>query len=1607
MTFWRISRESKIFKKTISILVAAAFIFSNIPTDWKAFAADLPTDNPAKLSKQQEIITAPSKMVIPRDFGLVKSTFNGNSGKLVIHIQDAHCNYEAQSNIVKMLEGLVKNYDLGLISVEGADGEIDTSWFKAFPDEDVRKEVADYFMRKGEITGPEFLSITTDYPIKLFGAETRSYYIQNLSAFTSSYPLKEETEKYYNSVRGALNRLKGYIYSEDLKAMDARLADYESKKTQFNDYIRFLQQEAEKYKINLRAYDNLFKLISVLIYEKKIDFNVVDKERSSLIDELSRTISKDALKELVEQSMLFKVGKISSAEYYDYLRKLSVKNNMELLQRFPNLSNYIIYNSIYSRVENEKLFRDIKEVEIAIKEKLFANDDQRTLEKLSRHIEILLGLVNIKLLNGDFDYYQAHKEEFSHEEFSKFIKDKTIQYGLAYEVEPPSDAVDNNIPRLEEFYAIAIKRDKAIVDNTLDAMEKNNEAICVLVTGGFHSEGIAKLLEKNGISYAVVCPSITKDVPTLYIQILTNQRTNFEDILAGTVEPVKGTLQAPLVSKLAPLHREDIKKLLSMPEVKDPGLVDRIIGRADSVKEAWISLSIARWLIKIFRSEGKSEGKNELVRDKAFMKDAYLLKVKSALRAAHMPDDKIEVFVDGIKKYENFDEIFGRVFDKVYPQYYFSGGASVDWTEWKRSKEKDPNSGKIVETIRKGSLRAKMGPDGYAIFVGGVSPAFSPDTGNVSAALALRSAGNIPLAKFNYQYTIMGTTGRETVKALRPETAKALNDLVANAKLETVADLITFMANNPEEFGRLFTLELDKFGELKPPLYFSQPRNMREDLFKELLWFMQNQGVGVVGHKRNAGYYKENRAKTVALFKALMEIKGVSGLIPLTTLKDIVYNRDYHDGVYVIIRDYNEFPTVGSLLAAITEPGADINKRGFLAIKGTNARNAFAEALMELAPGYVPIEMLKSVSSTRQDIVIQKLESIGIMIPVSAKGTAPLADFVKKYSTLTPSNKELGVTLKDVIEALQAAPPIAKIDGYTAGFKGDVTTIADKALTPEPAKSILVNSKVPIVTEKEVQAGYPINNPVLPAAPKEASPIIDKISLGKFNYSRAIRTETAKALNDLVVAQDKKGVKLETVADLIAIMIENPKGFDTSAWVDKFSDITQYLTVPNNAREDLFNALLWFMLNEGMSIAGSTERYEENRAGAIKVFRNLIETEGVAAIIPSKILKDLTYPRNQNSVKPRNDDILKINYETFSTIGSILKTIENEGYAGIKGKRLRNAVAETLIYFAPGHVPIEMLKNVSLNRRDIVVQKLESIGITIPEKSLAKFVKKYSSSELVPSNVKLGVTLKDVMKAQAETETPSISEHETTPAPNAVIAPLTEGRGGSTTVMPEISELSPLVTGIMDKLKKKFSDKIIKNYSIAENTEEFNETIHKAEFITKISKGRKLVYIEDTDLAPRGVMQAGERAMDSHLPGLVIHVRGTGKALLEKALSKIAELQGEDFIVVTTLSNDTLNELKKLDMGALGKIINIQNKDDEGNKIHVSMIGFYTLALRLAYGDRESVEQCLKRIAVYLNGDLGEFLSDARKGLISVRPAKPFELSVEAHLAEEQALRSL
>jgi len=601
------NKKWKFLKRILALLLVPAFLLSNI-----AFAS---VDKTAVSNKNSIDKTELSidKVNIPVGVGSIKAKYQSKSPNVVFHIQDAHCNYEAQKNIAKILEHLIKNYNVNFVAVEGADGLVDTAWFKAFPDTEVRREAADYFMKKGEITGTEFLSITTDYPFTIYGAEDREYYIKNLNAFLESYPHKESFLKYYNDIKSALSKAKRFLYPKDLLDFDSKIELYKDKKTKFADHITYLTNTASAKGVILNDFPNIKILANATALEKKINFDIVNDERSKLIDELSKKMSKDKVAKLVAKSLEFKLGQIDGNEFYAYLNKTAEELGVDMAKSYGNLSRYIVYLGVYSQINNEKLFDEIDQLVASIKEKMFTSDEQRELDRLWTNVNVIIGFMNIALTNKEFEYYLAHKDEFSPAVFADFITKISTRFGLSYVHVEPGPEIMSVFPKLISFYEIAMKRDNVIVDNMFKGMHTKKTDVAVLITGGFHTKGVSKILEAKNVSYVVISPTITKEADSPYLSVLTGQKTPFEALIVNEDKPATSPLAAWLLSDL--LIQERDKELLEVRKVEE-------------MKAGWVDTYVTRWLNKSIQ---ELSGMGMDIRNRELVKGVLEVSIRKAI----------------------------------------------------------------------------------------------------------------------------------------------------------------------------------------------------------------------------------------------------------------------------------------------------------------------------------------------------------------------------------------------------------------------------------------------------------------------------------------------------------------------------------------------------------------------------------------------------------------------------------------------------------------------------------------------------------------------------------------------------------------------------------------------------------------------------------------------------------------------------------------------------------------------------------------------------------------------------------------------------------------
>ena len=437
---------------------------------------------------------------LPQYLGHIKDAFKGSSDKIVVHIQDAHCNYAAQHKISNIIEYLQKEYGINTINLEGGKGEYDLSIFTRIYDKDIREKVADYFVKEGLVNGAEYFAINNPEKAELWGVEDTELYLKNLNVYRESLKHKEDVERYLKELDHIVLNLKRHIYNPELLALDQKYTEYKTEKLEFKDYLTYLIQKAGQKAIDIKALANIYLLHQSLKQENEIDFKIANLERNSLIDEFEKMLSKNAIEELVQKTVEFKGEQISQKDYYAYLVKKANQMNFDLT-KYPELQKYIVYISTYEAIDKVRIMEELAVLETKLKESIFENDDQKTLDTLSKNLILTKNIFGISISREDYEYYKKNEKSFDIQNHTTFIGKKAPIYKITAKLDSNINALDRYRKDISKFYNYSFKRDKVFLSNIKPANTT------LLITGGFHTENLCELFKKKGISYISIMPN--------------------------------------------------------------------------------------------------------------------------------------------------------------------------------------------------------------------------------------------------------------------------------------------------------------------------------------------------------------------------------------------------------------------------------------------------------------------------------------------------------------------------------------------------------------------------------------------------------------------------------------------------------------------------------------------------------------------------------------------------------------------------------------------------------------------------------------------------------------------------------------------------------------------------------------------------------------------------------------------------------------------------------------------------------------------------------------------------------------------------------------------
>ncbi len=531
-------------KKNVQVAALPAQLIQNLPalhTQPLNLTSSIPLSIKSKLPNEFSEQHTNLLNALPYEYGNIrkitpghrlsnrKSKIANQKSRIVLHIQDIHQNFEAQMNIARSIESLLtsfnnragdretrgvgeKNDSVSLsphlrvspsrfiVALEAAFEPLKLKRFHAFPKKDTMKIVAEDLLKNNQITGPIYTAFTTTNDLVPYeGIDDQKQYTQNIQAYKDSLSTREQDLQQWQTQSQTLATRKQKIYSHVLNAFDKKIQSYHRGNMSLGEYITTI---AMKNKSNPSQNIGLF--LQALHLERTLDFTQVEKERTRLIRHLTQRLTKNQIQELITKSLAYRANKINYSDFYSHLLTLCSVSQILLQSSYPEMNKYIQYVLLSDKINAQKLFQELRIQERQTYIALEQTPEEKKLIQTSHHNRLLGKLLNFTLTPEEWVLYKKA------------------------DIQPPLD-----LSAYENFYQYAEKRNDSMARNLMAAMQKHQTHTAVMVTGGFHAQGMEKILTDQNITVINFVPKITKVDTTKgaeYLSIFSQNKTPLQKL---------------------------------------------------------------------------------------------------------------------------------------------------------------------------------------------------------------------------------------------------------------------------------------------------------------------------------------------------------------------------------------------------------------------------------------------------------------------------------------------------------------------------------------------------------------------------------------------------------------------------------------------------------------------------------------------------------------------------------------------------------------------------------------------------------------------------------------------------------------------------------------------------------------------------------------------------------------------------------------------------------------------------------------------------------------------------------------------------------------------
>lgn len=486
--------------------------------------------------------TNPYRISIPEQFGSIEELFQGSADSpLIVYIQNVHSNYEAQLNIKNILAHLVDQYQFSLIQLEGAVSKLDPAILQPSYLKEANLKLVDFLMREGRITGADAFAVETEKPVELHGIEDYSLYMENLKMFKSIYKHQEELKPYFDEVHRLILAVGPKMLNPEQLDFTRKTEEFSTDKIDLLDYVTYMNQISERHKLvslnempTIVDYPNLTRLMRLKNLEEKLNQAGLKKETEALKAEFRKKLPESKQLDEVLLRLDESAKGLNPRAYFLELTDLADQADIDfsIYPAFRIFAEFLIHQD---EIDHRVLFSELKKFEEMLQEKLFTTEDEKMFLSLIDHVSLLEQFFRLEVSREKIALYLKDQEQVKPSWIIEQVKGLAEKHAVVSKFSADAAHLDAYRKEVEYFYQLVLKRDEIFSEKIITKTKSLSLDKTIVVTGGFHKDGLIDHFRKEKISYVIINPKVdVKQGNENYLKVMLEDDAIVGSVFAGT-----------------------------------------------------------------------------------------------------------------------------------------------------------------------------------------------------------------------------------------------------------------------------------------------------------------------------------------------------------------------------------------------------------------------------------------------------------------------------------------------------------------------------------------------------------------------------------------------------------------------------------------------------------------------------------------------------------------------------------------------------------------------------------------------------------------------------------------------------------------------------------------------------------------------------------------------------------------------------------------------------------------------------------------------------------------------------------------------------------------